>query len=90
MYTARNHARLRICSALLLAPLLLGLSGCLSVGPDYAKPTLNLPAKWVEANSALPANSEDGLRMWWRSFNDLRSLQHRMQQHVAAGLCPFG
>ena len=70
MYTARNHARLRICSAFLIAPLLLGLSGCLSVGPDYTKPTLTLPVNWVEANTALPGNSQDGLRMWWRSFND--------------------
>ena len=70
MYTARNHARLRICSAFLIASLLLSLSGCLSVGPDYTKPTLNLPANWVEANSALPGSSQDGLRMWWQSFND--------------------
>ena len=70
MYTARNHARLRICSVFLLVSLLLGLSGCLSVGPDYTKPTLNLPANWVEANNALPGSSQDGVRMWWRSFND--------------------
>ena len=70
MYTARNHARLRICGAFLLVPLLLNLSGCLSVGPDYARPTLNVPANWVEANSDLPGSSQDGLRMWWRSFND--------------------
>lgn len=70
MYTARNHARLRICSVFLLVSFLLGLSGCLSVGPDYTKPTLNLPANWVEVNSVLPGSSQDGLRMWWRSFND--------------------
>ena len=66
MYTARN----RICSAFLIASLLLGLSGCLAVGPDYTKPALNLPANWVEANNALPGSSQDGVRMWWRSFND--------------------
>lgn len=70
MYTARNHARPRICGAFLLVPLLLNLSGCLSVGPDYVRPTLNVPANWVEAKSTLPGSSQDGLRMWWRSFND--------------------
>ena len=70
MYTARKHARPRICGAFLLVPLLLNLSGCLSVGPDYVRPTLNVPANWVEAKSTLPGSSQDGLRMWWRSFND--------------------
>ena len=66
MYTAQN----RFFSAFLIASLLLSLSGCLSVGPDYTKPTLNLPANWVEANSALPSSPQDGLRMWWQAFND--------------------
>lgn len=56
--------------ALWLASLLAGLSGCATVGPDYRAPTLDVPANWTEAGTAMPADGHDGLRAWWRAFQD--------------------
>ncbi len=75
MYTVLNHARVRIYGTFLVVSLLMGLSGCMAVGPDYKTPALNLPSNWVEANgtltsSGLTNSNKDGLRMWWQSLND--------------------
>jgi len=46
----------------------IGLAGC-AVGPDYATPTIVLPAAWGNAKTTQapkPAN----LAQWWRRFND--------------------
>ncbi|WP_051091817.1 efflux transporter outer membrane subunit [Methylosarcina fibrata] len=45
------------------------VSGC-TVGPDYQRPTTDLPAKW---STELPNNQMDGKQnpqVWWQSFND--------------------
>lgn len=45
------------------------VSGC-TVGPDYQRPTTDLPAKW---STELPNNRMDGKQnpqVWWQSFND--------------------
>ena len=43
------------------------LAAC-TVGPDYQKPTTDLPAGWV---SAAPAADADGVQqLWWQNFHD--------------------
>ncbi|WP_374625172.1 efflux transporter outer membrane subunit [Pandoraea sp.] len=46
------------------------LTGCTTVGPDYRTPTLDVPAHWIEADAAMPDGDHDGLRTWWRAFQD--------------------
>ncbi|WP_024302914.1 efflux transporter outer membrane subunit [Pseudogulbenkiania sp. MAI-1] len=47
---------------------LLTLAGCASVGPDYERPALKMPANW---QAAVPHDgSTRSLLSWWQSFND--------------------
>ena len=48
-------------------------SGCMTVGPDFKKPEMDLPAKWREANTTHPSGKiEPGpsVTKWWTLFND--------------------
>jgi len=63
----RTQPRLRRA---LLASLLAVLTGCTTVGPDYHAPTLDVPTHWIEADAALSDGDHDGLRTWWRAFQD--------------------
>ncbi|WP_430432724.1 efflux transporter outer membrane subunit [Methyloversatilis sp.] len=42
------------------------LSGCM-VGPDYVRPTVDLPAQYAPAQDAAPVAVARG---WWKQFND--------------------
>jgi multidrug efflux system outer membrane protein len=42
------------------------LSGCM-VGPDYVRPTVDLPAQYASAQDAAPVAVARG---WWKQFND--------------------
>lgn len=55
-------------NVLLLVNVLLGvlLTGCL-VGPDYKKPSSNVPTNW---NATLPQSTNAIQNDWWRIFND--------------------
>lgn len=46
------------------------LSGCTAVGPDYRRPAVQVPAHWVEAGATIGKGDRDGLRAWWKSFQD--------------------
>jgi NodT family efflux transporter outer membrane factor (OMF) lipoprotein len=53
--------------------LLLVLSGCATVGPDYAEPKLSLPAAWTNASTidAGQAGDRSGrLASWWQQLGD--------------------
>ncbi|NMG65757.1 efflux transporter outer membrane subunit [Azoarcus indigens] len=63
----RTQPRLRQA---LLASLLTVLAGCTTVGPDYQTQAPNVPAHWIEADAAPPDGEHDGLRTWWRAFQD--------------------
>ena len=41
------------------------LSGCITVGPDYRRPNIDVPEQWPEGKTeaAVPVQ-------WWRSYND--------------------
>lgn len=64
----RTPSRLR--QALLLTSLLATLVGCTPVGPDYRAPTPEVPANWIEADAVVPGSDQEGLRTWWRAFQD--------------------
>lgn len=52
--------------ALLLASLV--LSGCASVGPDYTRPDMAIPANW--ANSPAKPSAAQDLSQWWQQLRD--------------------
>ncbi len=57
--------------ALLLTPaLLLTLSGCVMVGPDYVQPDLHPPGQW-HAQPATPGLADaQALARWWEQFDE--------------------
>lgn len=61
--------------------LLVALAGC-SVGPNYRKPKVAMPADWSEAGNGGTTNSVTVLTNWWTTFQDpvLDSLIQRAVQ----------
>ncbi len=65
--------------------ILLALSSCATVGPDYVRPEVSVPDRWnAETGSALTDKSTDAktLAEWWTTLNDpnLTSLIERAIQ----------
>eukprot|EP00998_Keelungia_sp_KM082_P006450 NODE_269_length_2174_cov_1.128481_g263_i0.p1 GENE.NODE_269_length_2174_cov_1.128481_g263_i0~~NODE_269_length_2174_cov_1.128481_g263_i0.p1 ORF type:complete len:499 (+),score=29.42 NODE_269_length_2174_cov_1.128481_g263_i0:217-1713(+) len=58
--------RLSICCAL---PLMIGLSACQTVGPDYVAPKFDLVGAYTPAVPVIAANQADHGR-WWESTRD--------------------
>lgn len=49
---------------------MLFVSSCSAVGPDFTKPELPAPERWLEeADPGIIADDDDS-RDWWKSFND--------------------
>ena len=55
-------------SVLLLVMVL--LSGCTMVGPDYVKPEAPEPETWLESNDPKIQSKETDFSEWWAVFND--------------------
>jgi hypothetical protein len=58
---------------------LIVLSAGRSVGPDYRRPDLAVPANWRESQQGGLATGSAELTRWWTAFNDpvLNSLVER-------------
>lgn len=63
----RSLVRAACFTALPLAITL--LAGC-AVGPDYVRPTLDLPAHWSRDKSKQPQQTPARLAQWWRRLDD--------------------
>ena len=48
----------------------LTLTGCAMVGPDYVKPTVPEPARWMGSGAAEIEEKDTDLSRWWTVFND--------------------
>lgn len=59
--------RLSLGSLIFLA---LMISGCAMVGPDYVKPTVPEPEKWLEAEDPQIKSEMADFSQWWTGFND--------------------
>lgn len=71
MHNSPNRILLsRRCRVLMIFSLLVGLSGCTMVGPDYQRPTVQVPANWIEDAATISNADQEGLRTWWQSFQD--------------------
>ena len=58
-------------------PLLTLLLSACAIGPDYQRPTIDLPEQWQSAN-----NSDVDARAWWAQFSDQR-LQGLINESLA-------
>jgi NodT family efflux transporter outer membrane factor (OMF) lipoprotein len=72
MKTTTPLGLLRSPAWALVLSMILFLSGCLAVGPDYIRPETTAPLGW---NTPLPegmtaAKMTDALSAWWRTLND--------------------
>lgn len=60
-----------IASAILgLLIVMLVISGCTMVGPDYVKPEAPQPDKWLESNEPEIKTEDTNVRDWWTVFHD--------------------
>lgn len=60
---------LRWCWVLVLV----GLQGCLAVGPDYTRPEVEAPQAWrapMKDGLSTTATQPEALAQWWRTLND--------------------
>jgi NodT family efflux transporter outer membrane factor (OMF) lipoprotein len=57
------------CLGLLM--MLVILPAC-TVGPDYQRPSMNLPSQWTEPLPKPQAEKTTDLARWWRGFNDAK------------------
>ncbi|HEY3914084.1 MAG TPA: TolC family protein, partial [Verrucomicrobiae bacterium] len=70
---------------------LLLLAGC-TVGPNYQRPNVAVPAHWGESMAGGETNSSAGnAAMWWKNFNDAkldlmidRAVQSNLDLKIAA------
>jgi multidrug efflux system outer membrane protein len=70
---------------------LLFLAGC-TVGPNYQRPNVAVPAHWGESMAGGETNSSAGnVAMWWKNFNDAkldsmidRAVQSNLDLKIAA------
>lgn len=49
--------------------LMLALSGCVTVGPDYVSPKISAPEKWNAGTDIKSADAET-MEKWWSTLND--------------------
>ncbi|HEY8554335.1 MAG TPA: efflux transporter outer membrane subunit [Burkholderiales bacterium] len=60
------HLRRRLGLALAMSL----LAGCVTVGPDYVEPELDVPARWNRTVPRAPATDDAALARWWTLFDD--------------------
>lgn len=62
--------RMRYLLSVLAGSAVFILNGCISVGPDYEEPTLDMPDAWHAAVLEDFESEEPNLQTWWTVFND--------------------
>jgi outer membrane protein, multidrug efflux system len=84
-----KNSRLRTPLRCLLAGLLLtALGSCVSVGPDYVRPTSSVSSIWNgSSNGAIKAGEAEATQLssWWTTLND-KQLNEVIQRAVAGNL----
>ncbi|NIO12195.1 MAG: hypothetical protein GTO40_30910, partial [Deltaproteobacteria bacterium] len=53
-----------------LIGLALLISGCMTVGPDYVKPTAEEPKEWIEKEDPKIKSEPADFSQWWTVFED--------------------
>jgi NodT family efflux transporter outer membrane factor (OMF) lipoprotein len=84
-----NEIRFRRISLFVIAMTIMALlaSGCVKVGPDFAKPDSTVMPNWLETGSYKQINTKtEEYRDWWQSFNDPvldKLIQDAYQQNLS-------
>jgi outer membrane protein, multidrug efflux system len=80
------HSHMLAVLARLMSLAALALAGCMTVGPDYQKPTVDVPAVWPGASTEAPVSVR-----WWTLYGDAHlnllveeALTHNTDLRVAA------
>ena len=71
--TVHTQKALRSITVMTLALSVIALSGCVTVGPDYTAPEMNVPEQWsAELTGGVITERPDAksLARWWSAFND--------------------
>jgi outer membrane protein TolC len=50
--------------------LLVFLSACTMVGPDFVQPTADVSQEWIEAKNERVKTAPPDFKNWWKVFND--------------------
>ncbi|MDO8282132.1 MAG: TolC family protein [Thermodesulfovibrionia bacterium] len=61
-----NTSAKKIIAGLMI---MLGLSGCVTVGPDYISPKISAPEKW-DTGSDIRSSDAETMEKWWSTLND--------------------
>src|SRR5262245_60152312 len=59
----------RRCAAIVLAPALLLLTGCM-IGPDFMRPTAAVSDNWLESKDRRVSVEPSTFRSWWTVFDE--------------------
>jgi NodT family efflux transporter outer membrane factor (OMF) lipoprotein len=62
--------RAALYPAIFIVSIILSLSGCVKVGPDFVRPDSSVSSNWLDAGDGRITNQPADYRMWWRAFND--------------------
>ena len=62
--------KMQLVFSALAASIILMLNGCLSVGPDYEQPAMEMPDAWHEAVQEDLESGAPDLQTWWTVFGD--------------------
>lgn len=68
--SAPSNAQRLAVGLLGLLALALAIGGCAMVGPDYVKPSVPEPEKWIESGDPKIESKEMDFSRWWMVFND--------------------
>jgi NodT family efflux transporter outer membrane factor (OMF) lipoprotein len=67
----KNEGITTILMAIILL-IILSMTACISVGPDYKSPDIDMPKNWQTglSDKLSPGTDQTGLVDWWNSFDD--------------------
>ena len=68
--SAQSNAQRLAFGLIGLLALTLTIGGCAMVGPDYVKPSVPEPEKWIESGDPKIESKEMDFSRWWTVFND--------------------
>jgi NodT family efflux transporter outer membrane factor (OMF) lipoprotein len=77
--------RISVAWSLMVVTALALLTGCITVGPDYEEPTLDIPDAWSAAATEGLEEGTATLQTWWEVFNDPQ-LDELIQRATEANL----
>ncbi len=66
----RNHSKTYYFFSPLLLAAVLTVAGCMTVGPEYIKPTPSMPEYWLQSIDPALVPDKTSIYRWWTVFED--------------------